>query len=178
MKKFIIAFIAFAFWTAMLAAEPPSGKGGESTRVPSWSGTAPERPTGNTVARQAGAEQVYSDDKSVSATSLNDSISTLQADTATSYPAGLELSQNYPNPFNSATEIKYGLPERSAVQIAVYNIFGRRVRTIKDEIQESGYYSVNWDGRDDHGDLLPSGMYFYVFASDDNYLTRKMMFLK
>jgi hypothetical protein len=178
MRKLIITFTVLTFWAAILLAEPPSGKAGESIRAPSWSGTSPERAEGIKAYQQVSAKQIHSNNKSASVNSLNDSISASQSDTAKYYPAGPELGQNYPNPFNSATEIKYGIPERSSVRIAVYNIFGKKVRTIKDEIQDSGYYSVNWDGRDDNGDLLPSGMYFYIFASDDNYLTRKMMFLK
>jgi outer membrane receptor for ferrienterochelin and colicin len=92
--------------------------------------------------------------------------------------AMLELRQNYPNPFNLNTTIEYSLPDESDVYIAVYNIFGKRVKTIQDELVSPGTYKVSWDGRDDAGDFMASGMYFYLFSTDDNFIIRKMILLK
>lgn len=181
MKTLIMAVAALVIWEAGLFAQPPSNAKAEEAVNPMVQKTM-GRPPQEHISQQAGEQQsdltqyilAENSDSGDAATSETDTLSGTDSPT----PTGLELSQNYPNPFNSDTEIKYGLPIRSSVQISVYNIFGQRVRTIKDSIEDSGYYSVNWDGRDDNGDLLASGMYFYVFASDDNYLTRKMMFLK
>jgi len=79
-------------------------------------------------------------------------------------PQAFSLSQNYPNPFNSTTLIRYHLPAISsqliAVSLKVYNVLGEEVRTLVDEEQVSGYYSVIWDGRDGKGKEVSSGIYF------------------
>jgi flagellar hook assembly protein FlgD len=179
MKTTIMAFIVFIFWSSVLVAQPPSGIKGETAMKPPRSAGELESPPGqisSSRGQTVASQNPISDDMKIGDAETSEADSA--AERKSSGPVSLELSQNYPNPFNSETEIKYGLPERSSVYISVYNILGKKVRTIKDGIEDSGYYSVNWDGRDDNGDLLASGMYFYVFASDDNYLTRKMMFLK
>ncbi|HDS01090.1 MAG TPA: T9SS type A sorting domain-containing protein [candidate division Zixibacteria bacterium] len=88
------------------------------------------------------------------------------------------LPQNYPNPFNSSTVIKYSLPVEAYVYIAVYNIFGQKVRIIKDEIDFPGDYEVTWNGRNEDGASLSSGVYFYIFAADNYYTIGKMIHLK
>jgi hypothetical protein len=73
---------------------------------------------------------------------------------------GYALLQNYPNPFNSSTTVRFQLPEKTAVALAVYNIAGQRVRVLVDEPMEAGRHSIVWDGRDDRGVLAASGIYF------------------
>lgn len=90
----------------------------------------------------------------------------------------IQLPQNYPNPFNSSTVIKYSLPAEAYVYIAVYNIFGQKVRIIKDEIDYPGDYEVTWNGRNEDGAPLSSGVYFYIFAADNYYTVGKMIHLK
>jgi hypothetical protein len=90
------------------------------------------------------------------------------------------LEQNYPNPFNCETLIEYtlwGYAERE-VEIAVYNILGQRVALLRDCTESGGSHSVIWDGKDDLGNGVPSGIYFYVLKSGDQTQTRKMLFLK
>ena len=90
------------------------------------------------------------------------------------------LKQNYPNPFNSSTVIEYtlwGHAERR-IEIAVYNILGQRVALLKDCTETGGSHSVTWDGMDDLGNSVPSGIYFYVLKSSGQTQTRKMLFLK
>jgi hypothetical protein len=93
-------------------------------------------------------------------------------------PTTFELRQNYPNPFNASTTIEYTLPIEAGVFIAIYDIFFNRVRTIKNQTSHPGHYEVHWDGRDDRGDGLASGLYFCLFAANDNYLVGKMMLVK
>ena len=72
-----------------------------------------------------------------------------------------KLFQNYPNPFNPTTTISYLLPEQSHVQLAIYNLAGEKVCSLIQETQNAGQHQVVWDGRNDQGQLVSSGLYFY-----------------
>jgi hypothetical protein len=96
----------------------------------------------------------------------------------TGIPKTYQLFQNFPNPFNPQTVIKYDLPNPDHVKITVYNILGRKVKTLVDEQQEAGYKSVNWDGKDDQGIGVASGIYFYKIETSGFEKTRKMVLLK
>lgn len=97
-------------------------------------------------------------------------------------PGGYSLSQNYPNPFNPTTEISYKLAESANVAIDIYDVEGRKVRTLVDAYQSPGQHFVSWNSLDDHGKALPSGTYFYKITA--NYRngswskTKKMVLLK
>ncbi len=93
-------------------------------------------------------------------------------------PQDFVLKQNYPNPFNPTTVINYTLPSRSDVEIAVYDILGRRVRTLLDETQAAGPHEVSWNGTDGAGHPVATGVYFYRLQAGDMIETRKMMLLK
>ncbi|MCK4427371.1 MAG: T9SS type A sorting domain-containing protein [candidate division Zixibacteria bacterium] len=102
----------------------------------------------------------------------------------TQLPKEFGLRQNYPNPFNPATVIEYALPKASQVRIQIYNILGQRVRNLVDEPQEPGYKMIHWDGKDDYGKEVSSGIYFYRIVahtdqgSGDFIKCRKMTLLK
>ncbi len=87
-------------------------------------------------------------------------------------PIEYELVQNYPNPFNPSTRIKFNLPDLSEVSLAIYNILGQKVITLKDDVLDIGRYSVVWNGRNDLGNNVASGMYFYVLITK-NLETKK-----
>ena len=96
-------------------------------------------------------------------------------------PKAFALGQNYPNPFNPSTTIKYDIPEGSSdqqVRLNVYNIRGQKIRTLVDRTQGPGSYSVNWDGSDDGGRHVSSGVYFYRIDAGTYSATRKMVILK
>ena len=97
---------------------------------------------------------------------------------ATKYPETFKLSQNYPNPFNPTTTIKYALPEAQNVQIMIYDIMGRKIRTLLNEYQEMGYRSIHWNAEDDYGRKVSAGMYIYAFQAGEFMQTRKMVLLK
>jgi hypothetical protein len=78
-----------------------------------------------------------------------------------SLPSEFSLSQNYPNPFNPSTTVSYDLPRASRVTIAVYDVLGRLVTTLKDDVQSGGRHSVVWDARNNQGASVSSGVYFY-----------------
>ncbi len=102
----------------------------------------------------------------------------------TQLPKEFGLSQNFPNPFNPATVIEYALPRASDVKIQIYNVLGQKVRNLVNEHQEPGYKVIRWDGVDDDGTELSSGIYFYrivahsVHGSEDFVECRKMTLLK
>lgn len=94
------------------------------------------------------------------------------------HPKYYSLHQNYPNPFNPVTTIQYDLPQRSAVQITIYDLLGRKVTTLVSENQDAGYKSVIWDATNDKGQPVSAGMYFYRLQAGDYTETNKMLYLK
>ena len=95
-------------------------------------------------------------------------------------PKEYVLSQNYPNPFNPQTEINYSLPVTGEVRLTVYNLLGQRVVTIVNEIQQAGNYRASWNGHDEFGKSVSSGIYLYnLNVSNGKFSeTKKMLLLK
>lgn len=102
--------------------------------------------------------------------------------TALDPPAGIankiSLEQNYPNPFNPKTVIRYSLPVNQSVTLKIYDIGGREVRTLVNTAQQSGNYTVEWDGLDDFGKAISGGIYLYKLSAGKYQHTRKMIYLK
>ncbi|MFQ5604490.1 MAG: right-handed parallel beta-helix repeat-containing protein [bacterium] len=90
-------------------------------------------------------------------------------------PTHFDLSQNYPNPFNPQTTIKYQLPKAAEVKLTIYNLLGQRVATLVDKQMPEGFYSVQWDGKDDAGRSVASGIYVYALRAGDFAQARKMI---
>jgi hypothetical protein len=93
-------------------------------------------------------------------------------------PTTFDVAQNYPNPFNPTTTINYQVPQVSDVNLVVYNILGQKVRTLVNDRMEPGYHSVVWDGRNEDGRTVASGIYIYRFEASDYTKTLKLMLLK
>ena len=93
-------------------------------------------------------------------------------------PTTFFLSQNYPNPFNPITKLDYNLPLRSKVNISVYNVLGQEIKTLLNEVKEYGYHSVIWNGKDNSGKDMASGVYFARITSQSFIKTRKMLLVK
>jgi len=93
-------------------------------------------------------------------------------------PQRFSLMQNYPNPFNSTTTIQYSLAKVSQVRILIYNAIGQRIATLIDERQEAGQHAVLWEGLDDSGLDVSTGVYFYQLSADDFMEMRKMILLR
>jgi hypothetical protein len=93
-------------------------------------------------------------------------------------PSTYELSENYPNPFNPSTTIQYGVPRDGAVAIDIYNVMGQKIRTLVDDYRAAGRYVATWDGRDDRGYVVGSGVYFYRLTSGNTGIVKKMLLLK
>ncbi|MFQ5605028.1 MAG: T9SS type A sorting domain-containing protein [bacterium] len=100
-------------------------------------------------------------------------------------PETFALLQNYPNPFNPATEIQYQIPavvgENSAsgrTILRIYNLLGKEVKKLVDDAQEPGFYKVQWDGQDNRGRQMPSGVYIYRLQSNGFVSTKKMILVR
>ncbi len=93
-------------------------------------------------------------------------------------PKTFSLSQNYPNPFNPVTVIKYALPKDCYVKLTIYNILGQMVATLVNRKQVAGYKSISWDSRNQSGNEVASGIYFYRLRAGDFVKTRKMILLR
>ncbi|MBT5055249.1 MAG: T9SS type A sorting domain-containing protein [Gemmatimonadetes bacterium] len=95
-----------------------------------------------------------------------------------SEPRAFTLDQNYPNPFNSGTVIRFALPQAGKVSLSIYNLAGQRVAEPIRGVRQAGTYTVHWDGRDQAGRELASGLYFYHLLAGDWVHTRKMVLLR
>jgi|GEM_PF-1278008 len=95
-----------------------------------------------------------------------------------SIPKTYELFQNYPNPFNPETQIRYDLPVSGHVKLTVYNVLGQKVKVLVDGIQDAGHKSVIWNGKDNAGQEVASGIYFYKIRAENFQKTKKMLLLK
>lgn len=93
-------------------------------------------------------------------------------------PNSFQLSQNYPNPFNSSTAVNYQLSEDSHVLIKIYNARGQEIKSLVDEYKTAGYYTVQWNGRDNYNNQVGSGIYLYRIYAGNHIYTKKMAILK
>lgn len=93
-------------------------------------------------------------------------------------PTEYALERNFPNPFNPTTLIKYQLPEATQVELAVYNLLGQKIRTLVSGNQAAGYYTVQWNGRNDAGQPVPTGIYLYVLRAGNFVKSHKMALIK
>lgn len=108
-----------------------------------------------------------------------DFVSSVDADDNRPMAATFALEQNYPNPFNPSTTIAYHLRTAAAVKLTVYNVLGQKVRALVNERrQQAGTHRIQWDGRDDAGRAVTSGMYLYRLETDDQAQTKSMLLLK
>ena len=97
-------------------------------------------------------------------------------------PRHFTLAQNYPNPFNPTTTIDYELSSINGnnvkVELAIYNLLGKKIKTLVSENQSAGFYSVTWDGTDEFGDNVTTGIYVYRLQANEYVATKRMVFLK
>jgi hypothetical protein len=93
-------------------------------------------------------------------------------------PTEFFLAKNYPNPFNPQTTISYALPKNCYVTLTIYNMLGQEVRNLVNELQSEGYKSVVWDGKDNWGKSVPSGVYVCKMSADKFTQSRRLSLLK
>ncbi|MBA4311871.1 MAG: hypothetical protein C0417_04480 [Chlorobiaceae bacterium] len=94
------------------------------------------------------------------------------------FPENISISQNYPNPFNPNTNIEYKITKQGNVEIGIYDINGRLVKSLLNTTQHAGSYTIQWNGQDENGGVVSSGTYFYQVKSDGVQLVKKMLMLK
>ncbi len=100
------------------------------------------------------------------------------SDENTLNPPVISLEQNYPNPFNPSTTIDYSVIQASAVTLEIFNVKGEKIRTLVNDHQTIGDYSVTWNGLDNNEKSVPSGVYFYKINTDSYSSARKMLLIK
>ncbi|RKY60753.1 MAG: hypothetical protein DRP95_03840, partial [Candidatus Latescibacterota bacterium] len=93
-------------------------------------------------------------------------------------PTALRLFQNHPNPFNTGTTIRYHLPQASQVKLMIYDVLGRKIRTLEDGWQEAGVYVAKWDGTDSKGNPVGSGVYLVRLEAGSYHKVRKMVLVQ
>lgn len=99
-------------------------------------------------------------------------------DIAPVLPQAVSLAQNYPNPFNPQTAISYQLPNFNAVKLSIYNMLGQEIKTLVDQKQAAGSYTVSWDGTNAFGAAVASGVYIYRLSAGDAVSVKKMLLLR
>ncbi len=93
-------------------------------------------------------------------------------------PNQFTLAQNYPNPFNPTTIIAFDLPENSSVSLEIYDITGRKIRTLVNQFMEAGHHQLSWDSKNDLGEQVSSGVYVYQIKAGGFIANHKMMLLR
>jgi flagellar hook assembly protein FlgD len=98
--------------------------------------------------------------------------------TNSNVPKVFDLSNNYPNPFNPSTKIQFAVPNEQNISLVIYNILGQRVRTLVQGVRPVGQYTVTWDGKDEAGRTVESGVYICRLETGSIALVKKMLMLK
>ena len=131
--------------------------------------------TQNPISLQPGEFHIFTNQKLESPI-----ITTSIRDEVVSNPKSFMLEQNYPNPFNSSTTIRYSLTELNATQtvVRILNVLGQEVKTLVNQKQSAGQYQITWDGLDNSGISVASGVYLYSIVSGQSYSLKKLVLLK
>ena len=119
----------------------------------------------------AGADNAYAE-------IITDSGSEVQHKGNLNKVVSYKLIQNYPNPFNPSTLIDYQVPEYTNVTITVYSVLGKELRILVNDYKEAGNYQVEWDGRDNEGRRVASGLYFYQMSTVNYQAVKKLIIQK
>jgi flagellar hook assembly protein FlgD len=117
---------------------------------------------------------VYFDDLTVQKVGTTTAVGS----TNSNVPKVFDLSNNYPNPFNPSTKIQFAVPSEQNISLVIYNILGQRVRTLVQGVRPVGQYTVTWDGKDEAGRTVESGVYICRLETGSIALVKKMLMLK
>ena len=102
----------------------------------------------------------------------------LDNDLRKSLPSNIKLSDNYPNPFNPYTTIEYQLDITQRVNVSIYDLLGRRIKTLVNDIKNAGQHTIQWDAKDSEGLIVAGGVYLYQIQTDSYNQSKKMVYLK
>jgi hypothetical protein len=105
-------------------------------------------------------------------------VTVIEEDRTTTLPQSFSLSQNYPNPFNGETVIRFALPASGEVELTIYNLAGQQVAVLAEGAREAGSYTLRWDGRDERGRELASGVYLYRLRAGAQVEFRKLALVR
>jgi hypothetical protein len=103
---------------------------------------------------------------------------TTYIDAESGFPERFALCQNYPNPFNPETRIGYQLPKAGNVEIVVFDVLGKNIRTLVNMRCDAGFFDAIWDGRDDSGNRLGSGLYVVQMKTKEFMAMKKVVMIK
>jgi len=103
---------------------------------------------------------------------------TAVAEDAAPHPVAFQLRQNYPNPFNARTVISYQLPQPGTTELSIYNTAGQLVRCLVAAAQPAGSHQAIWDGVDDGGKAVGTGVYLYRLQAGEKRQTRRLLLLR
>ncbi len=104
--------------------------------------------------------------------------STMGVDGGQITPAKFELAQNFPNPFNPTTDITFSIDKAANVDLSIYNMLGQKVRTLTSGSKVAGTHVLRWDGRDEAGSNVSTGIYLYTLTDGSSSITKKMALMK
>ncbi|NIR48339.1 T9SS type A sorting domain-containing protein [candidate division KSB1 bacterium] len=124
-----------------------------------------------TAVDDANNESDYSNTTSTTSSNIHKAgVGEEKEERTTAIPIAFALHQNFPNPFNPQTEIRFELPAANHVTLEIYNVLGEKIRTLTERNLTAGFHAASWDGKDDRGQNVPSGLYIYrmVVTSRDN----------
>jgi hypothetical protein len=93
-------------------------------------------------------------------------------------PNKFSLEQNFPNPFNPTTAIEFSLESSSDIQLTIYNVIGQEIRTLASGMKQAGAHTISWDGRNESGKMVSTGIYMYKLSVGNQSMTKKMAFIK
>ena len=93
-------------------------------------------------------------------------------------PSAFTLGDNYPNPFNPSTQIQFSLPQNSKIRLEIFNLLGQKVRVLVDNALPAGSHIIEWNGRNEHGVEVASGIYFYRMVAENFVQTKRMLLMR
>lgn len=109
---------------------------------------------------------------------ISESTTQVEKDPSSAFPLAPQLEQNYPNPFNQKTAIRFSLPAAGEIELAVYDLAGRRVTTLVEGVLPAGRYAVSWDGLNEKGEAVATGPYLYRLRAKGGEEVQKLMLIK
>jgi hypothetical protein len=104
-----------------------------------------------------------------------DNITSVALNSEKQVPGIYQLLQNTPNPFRHTTTINFAVPRPSRIRLTIYNLTGQKIRSLLDDGKSVGFHTIRWDGQNDEGVFVASGVYFYVLEAGEVTYAKKMI---